>query len=611
MYNNNTLPEKEYIVSVNKRKKDVEESDNESSKRIHRNLKDNPRPVLTPALRRKREQEKPENSIPKAPPNQIHPSIGAQPRITSEKNKEKKLRDQERMHVSSTVEEEMVPLVNNRANNKNGMNLELKELMDNEGNDREKEPKIKRTPRKIQMQSHEEEYNVLEDLNNAKCNITFGQLMDVAPKVRSQVSHGLKLVKNSTKITGTLDNVIATTTLVNNIEHSYVSKRKNIDEDDIAMVDASVDGVPGKLLIDTCSNLSIMTKQFYNKLPNSYEQIGTSRGRIRLATKNDDYSEGIVIRVPLNINGFCLDVDFRIIDKEDPFYDMLINLKTQIDHNLFIHPIINSLCCFESEGTIKMITPINNSMADEDKLICLLRKLSDVDVKKKLKEIEGISPVEYIHNKIFIDTLPQEYSTTIIRLLEENLEIVATSSEELTPSKLAPHTIKLKPNAKPVKQRAYRLSKFKSDILKEELTKLLNKGLIEPSFSEWSSPVVLVPKHNGNWRMCVDYRRVNKLTEKDSYSLPYIDEIFDSLDGAKVFTTMDLYSGYHQILMSEESVDITSFTTKFGNYQFRVMPFGLTGAPATFQREMNRILFPFIGKFVFNFIDDITNILPE
>jgi len=105
--------------------------------------------------------------------------------------------------------------------------------------------------------------------------------------------------------------------------------------------------------------------------------------------------------------------------------------------------------------------------------------------------------------------------------------------------------------------------------------------------------------------MCIDYRRVNDATEKDAYSLPNIDEIFDSLDGAKIFTTMDLYSGYHQILMEEESIEITSFTTKFGNYQFKVMPFGLTGAPATFQREMNKILFPLIGKCVYNFIDDI------
>ena len=115
---------------------------------------------------------------------------------------------------------------------------------------------------------------------------------------------------------------------------------------------------------------------------------------------------------------------------------------------------------------------------------------------------------------------------------------------------------------------------------------------------------MLVPK-NDKWRLYIDYRKVNDLTVKDSYSLPYIDKIFDSLDGAQIFTTMDLYSGYHQILMDEESVEITSFTTTFGNYQFKVMPFGLTGAPATFQREMNRILFTFIGKFVFNFRDDI------
>jgi len=92
-------------------------------------------------------------------------------------------------------------------------------------------------------------------------------------------------------------------------------------------------------------------------------------------------------------------------------------------------------------------------------------------------------------------------------------------------------------------------------------------------YSEWSSPVVLVPKPNGKWRLCIDYHKVNDVTEKNPYSLTNIDEIFDSLDSGKIFITLDLYSGYHQILMDEESVEITSFTTKFGNYQFKVMPF--------------------------------------
>ena len=93
-------------------------------------------------------------------------------------------------------------------------------------------------------------------------------------------------------------------------------------------------------------------------------------------------------------------------------------------------------------------------------------------------------------------------------------------------------------------------------------------------YSEWSSPVVLVPKPNGKWRLCIDYRKVNDVTEKNPYSLTNIDEIFNSLDGTKIFTTLDLYTGYYQILKDEEeSVEITSFTTKFGNYQFKVMPF--------------------------------------
>jgi len=93
--------------------------------------------------------------------------------------------------------------------------------------------------------------------------------------------------------------------------------------------------------------------------------------------------------------------------------------------------------------------------------------------------------------------------------------------------------------------------------------------------------------------------------KKDSYSLPNMDEIFDSFDGAKIFTTFDLNSSYHQILIDEESIEIISFSNKFRNSQFKVMPFGLTGEPATFQREMNKILFPLIGKCVYNFVDDI------
>ena len=144
-------------------------------------------------------------------------------------------------------------------------------------------------------------------------------------------------------------------------------------------------------------------------------------------------------------------------------------------------------------------------------------------------------------------------------------------------------------DSKPIKQKAHRLSQIQLTALKEELKKLIDKGLIVPSHSPWSSPIVMVPKKNGKWRLCVDYRLVNNITKKDSYALPKIQEIFDGLKDATIFSTIDLFSRYHQIPMYTEDQEITTFTTKFDNYYFKVMPFGLTNAPSTFQREIKNI----------------------
>ena len=586
--------------------------------REYKSLKNNPRPIATPALRKKREREL-EINPPKPAEKQLHTSFIAQPRNNKEKAKAKEARDKERgsisiepkikFNVKSTNKEETTPIINigdDLEDLENLKEIETIEKLMEEGNTEKKisTPKVKR---KIQMLEDQEEYDVLKDLNNIRCNITFGQLINSSPQIRSQVSQGLKLVKKD-KIAGAVENITAMTVMVNNVDHSYKSNRKEIQEDDIAMVDCTVEGIKGKLLIDSCSNLNIITRKYLDKIPRNFEPIGISCGRIRLATNNDEYSESVIIRVPIRINNFTMTVNCRIVEKEDPFYDVLINLKTQAVHRLFIHPVLNSLCRFSTEGFIEKIAQLNNDFEDEPKLLCSVTKIDDkeeVNIKAKLKTIEGLPPLDYIHNDIFKNTLNKDFQDKILKLLEDNIEIVATSSEELTPSDLTPHKIELKEGTKPVKQKSYKLTKFKSDILKELLIDLIERKLIEPSHSTWSSPVVLVPKPNGKWRLCVDYRKVNEATEKDSYALPYIDEIFDSLQGAKIFTTMDLYSGYHQILMNDESVEITTFTTKFGNYQFKVMPFGLTNAPATFQREMNQILFPLIGVCVYNFIDDI------
>ena len=363
-------------------------------------------------------------------------------------------------------------------------NTTIEEIINAQNPERPSNLKRTKVHRNIQLVSNVEEYDVAEDFNKTKCNITFGQLFNAAPKVRAQVTQGLRLEKDSSRITGTIDNVLASAVLVNNIDHSYVSKSKEAQEEDIAMVNASVDGVPGKLLIDSCSNLNIITKRYLDKLPTQYDPIGISRGTIRLATKDDDYSEGIIVRVPVTIENITFEVDFRVMDKEEPFYDMLINLKTQVDNKHFIHPIRYSLCQVKPNGFVDTIAPINNQALEEEQLLCMIKKVpEEEDTKTKLKEIEGLPPKEYIHHPNFKATLNEKYQGTIIALLEDFIVVIATFTEELTPSKLKPHRIKLKPNAKPFKQRYYRLSKFKSDILKRELAKLIHKRLIEPSLA--------------------------------------------------------------------------------------------------------------------------------
>ncbi|GJR50837.1 putative nucleotidyltransferase, ribonuclease H [Tanacetum coccineum] len=141
--------------------------------------------------------------------------------------------------------------------------------------------------------------------------------------------------------------------------------------------------------------------------------------------------------------------------------------------------------------------------------------------------------------------------------------------------------------------------------LSEQLQELQDKGFIRPSHSPWGAPVLFVKKKDGSFRMCIDYRELNKITIKNRYPLPRIDDLFDQLQGACYFSKIDLRSGYHQLRVHEDDIPKTAFRTRYGHFEFTVMPFGLTNAPTVFMDLMNRVCKPYLDKFVIVFIDDI------
>ena len=134
---------------------------------------------------------------------------------------------------------------------------------------------------------------------------------------------------------------------------------------------------------------------------------------------------------------------------------------------------------------------------------------------------------------------------------------------------------------------------------------LLDKGFIRPSIYPWGAPVLFVRKKDGSLRMCIDYRQLNKVTVKNKYPIPRIDDLFDQLQGANYFSKIDLRSGYHQVRVREYDILKTTFCTRYGQFEFLVMSFGLTNAPASFMDLMNRVFKQYLNIFVIVFINDI------
>ena len=204
-----------------------------------------------------------------------------------------------------------------------------------------------------------------------------------------------------------------------------------------------------------------------------------------------------------------------------------------------------------------------------------------------------------------VDTRNDEVRLDNVPVVREFLNVFPDDLPGLPPERETDFPIDLVPGTAPISLPPYRMAPAELKELKAQLQELVDGGFIRPSISPWGAPVLFVKKKDGTWRLCVDYRQLNKVTIRNKYPLPRIDDLFDQLQGARVFSKIDLRSGYHQLRIRESDVPKTAFRTRYGHYEFLLMSFGLTNAPAAFMDLMNRVFRPYLDRFVIVFIDDI------
>ncbi|KAI3739961.1 hypothetical protein L2E82_30375 [Cichorium intybus] len=185
---------------------------------------------------------------------------------------------------------------------------------------------------------------------------------------------------------------------------------------------------------------------------------------------------------------------------------------------------------------------------------------------------------------------PDQVGKESVKIVNEYPDVFPEELPGLPPDRQIEFAIELVPGAAPVARAPYRLAPSEMEELRKQLEELLDRGFIKPSSSPWGAPILFVKKKDGSMRMCIDYRELNKITVKNKYPLPRIDDLFDQLQGATYFSKIDLRSGYHQLKIRESDIPKTAFRTRYGHYEFLVMPFGLTNALAAFMDLKNRFL---------------------
>ena len=313
----------------------------------------------------------------------------------------------------------------------------------------------------------------------------------------------------------------------------------------------------------------------------------TSSTYLRTELKIEDYSTKISA-LSTDLGSWDLILGRQWLDEVNPDIDWTTN--TVRDRN-------TGNILFQGED---YVPPAEVNLVSAQDFARQLRKTGTSDVfLATLKAAPGDLPV---------DDDADVYSPDLKRRIKavfDRYDDITKEPSGLPPARAWDFGIELEDDATIPQQRTYRMSPAELEEVKRQLQDLLERGWIQPSSSPYGAPILFARKKGGALRMCVDYRQLNAVTKKNRTPLPRIDELLDSLHGATVFSSLDLFKGYHQLRVKEEDVHKTAFRTHYGLFEFKVMCFGLTNAPAQFQTMMNKILSPYLGRFCVVYLDDI------
>ena len=355
---------------------------------------------------------------------------------------------------------------------------------------------------------------------------------------------------------------------------------------------ASLNGNDFEVLIDSGADISVIS---YKAVKKYNIPFGNTDILLRMANDQNTKPIGITDEVILLVHGVACSMRLVILEREE--FHVLLGTDWQYETNATVN-IRNKLLIFGTKAIQLSETSIENGGDDLLDIQCALTTLNEeTDVEEEHWVPEKLQ-IPYVEN------LNSDENNKFKALLTENIKVFAQSLDDLKePCKFGSLSIKVTCD-KPIFTPPYRRSEKEKELIDEEINRLLKAKIIRPSKSPWSAPVILVPKKDGSSRLCIDYRKLNKVTVKYPLPMPRIDDILDKLKGVKIFTIIDLKSGYYQLRISEDSIEYAAFSTHSGHFESDRAQMGLANAPAEFVDCVNLIFQPY-KSFVITYFDDI------